>query len=141
MLAECLGIVGKILLVGSEIAVGCNCNSSVNGRTSTECALKVTAAVGYVRNTEVCSKVKTVDGSQNGCPLTCEHILVYLVLVVFVVTNSITHNRRTLLVGLVGVIYNATVVGLDCSVGITYIKRIDRSHHITDVEHVARASP
>ena len=73
-------------------------------------------------------------------PLTGEEVCVTLLLVVSIVANGITYNGRTAEVGLVGIINDASVVGHDLTRSVTYVKGIDGSYVIDNVEQVTRVA-
>ena len=91
--------------------------------------------------TNIGGKGQTRKRSKDGSELAGQHVRILIGVVILVVTDGVTHDGRTLLVGVVGIVNLTAAFLIEIRIALlvhfTHIQRIDRADAVGNVEQVA----
>ena len=140
VITERLIIVNRITLVYCKISICTYRSFTIISLTAGKSARQFIGTSITRESVQVGIQNQTLDRSNLHIPLTLQNITITVAAVIFVITNSITCNSRTLEACLVGIIDNTSTFCLDTSICIANIQWIDRSYVVGDIEQVARTT-
>ena len=140
VITERLIVVDSITLVYCKISVCTYRSYTIISLTIGKSARQIIGTSITRESVQVGIQNQALDRSNLYIPLSLQNITITVAAVIFVITNSITRNSRTLEACLISIINNTTTFCLDTSICITNIQWIDRCYDIGDIEQVARTT-
>ena len=132
------------LVFGEQLGIHCKisvmryvCQTICRRRTA-ELAVESVVSAVFIHQTYVSGHRKAFDRGDDESEFAGNHIRVVPFAIDFVVPDRIAHDIRSDEICLVGIIDLHSVFIHDVALCVSYIKRIDRTHVVGDVEHIDR---
>ena len=134
-------VVGRVALVGIEVAQMVDFGATIDRREACKCAAKIVVAGVGGRHGQIGIERQAVDGGEQSVPLALENVAEVLIAVVFIVAHGVAHDARTGEISLVGVVDGASVLLHGGTVGVANVERIDRAYVVGYIKQVAGRGP
>ena len=134
-------VFSQVLLVDGEHAVVLDVSQTVDRSAAAEDRAELGVAGVVAGQVEVGGQGQSAQRGEDGAGLADEHVGIVVGDIILVVADGVAHHGRTDEVRVVGVIDDTAVDGLDRTVGVADVQRVDRTHVVGHVEHVARGTP